>query len=196
MNKRIIIYCLLANLFLSCSIQKEPATELQTQYSANWQTALQEKLPLLGHRNWIVITDMAYPLQAKEGITTLYASEPYTEVLGTVKKMLDNSSHVYAHTYQDKELSFLEEDICPGIANLKEEMKKVLSPTEIMHIEHDNLIGRLDSISNLFEVVIIKTGLTKPYTSTFFELDCKYWDNRRQSILNGRIADAKNVPQH
>lgn len=196
MNKRIIIYCLLANLFLSCSIQKEPATELQTQHSANWQTALQEKLPLLGHRNWIVITDMAYPLQAKEGITTLYASEPYTEVLGTVKKMLDNSSHVYAHTYQDKELSFLEEDICPGIANLKEEMRKVLSPSEIMHIEHDNLIGRLDSISNLFEVVIIKTGLTKPYTSTFFELDCKYWDNRRQSILSGRIADAKNVPQH
>lgn len=196
MNKRIIIYCLLANLFLSCSIQKEPATELQTQQTVNWQTALQEKLPLLGHRNWIVITDMAYPLQAKEGITTLYASEPYTEVLGTVKKMLDNSSHVYAHTYQDKELSFLEEDICQGIANLKEEMKKVLSPTEIMHIEHDNLIGRLDSISNLFEVVIIKTGLTKPYTSTFFELDCKYWDNRRQSILNGQIADAKNVPQH
>lgn len=196
MNKRIIIYCLLGNLFLSCSIQKEPATELQTQHSANWQTALQEKLPLLGHRNWIVITDMAYPLQAKEGITTLYASESYTEVLGTVKKMLDNSSHVYAHTYQDKELSFLEEDICPGIANLKEEMKKVLSPSEIMHIEHDNLIGRLDSISNLFEVVIIKTGLTKPYTSTFFELDCKYWDNRRQSILSGRIADAKNVPQH
>ena len=134
--------------------------------------------------------------KAKEGITTLYANEPYTEVLGTVKKMLDNSSHVYAHTYQDKELSFLEEDICPGIANLKEEMKKVLSPSEIMHIEHDNLIDRLDSISNLFEVVIIKTGLTKPYTSTFFELDCKYWDNRRQSILNGRIADAKNVPQH
>ena len=196
MNKRIIIYCLLANLLLSCSIQKEPATELQTQQSANWQTALQEKLPLLGHRNWIVITDMAYPLQAKEGITTLYASEPYTEVLGTVKKMLDTSAHVYAHTYQDKELSFLEEDICPGIANLKEEMKKVLSPTEIMHIEHDNLIGRLDSISNLFEVVIIKTGLTKPYTSTFFELDCKYWDNHKQSILNGRIADAKNVLQH
>lgn len=196
MNKRIIIYCLLANLLLSCSIQKEPATELQTQQSANWQTALQEKLPLLGHRNWIVITDMAYPLQAKEGITTLYASESYTEVLGTVKKMLDTSAHVYAHTYQDKELSFLEEDICPGIANLKEEMKKVLSPTEIMHIEHDNLIGRLDSISNLFEVVIIKTGLTKPYTSTFFELDCKYWDNHKQSILNGRIADAKNVLQH
>lgn len=85
----------------------------------------------------------------------------------------------------------LKEDFCPGIAGLKAEMKQVLSSSEIINIEHDQLIARLDSISNLFEVVIIKTGLTKPYTSTFFELDCKYWDNSKQSILNGRIADAK-----
>lgn len=31
--------------------------------NSDWQSKLQEKLPLLGHRNWIVITDMAYPLQ-------------------------------------------------------------------------------------------------------------------------------------
>ncbi|WP_289004362.1 RbsD/FucU domain-containing protein [uncultured Parabacteroides sp.] len=191
MNKLIVLYCLFTNLFLSSCLQKDPVVTGQASRPDNWQTVLQEKLPLLGHRNWIVITDMAYPLQAKEGITTLYASEPYTEVLGTVKNMLDNSMHVYAHTYQDKELSFLEEDFCPGIAGLKAEMKQVLSSSEIINIEHDQLIARLDSISNLFEVVIIKTGLTKPYTSTFFELDCKYWDNSKQSILNGRIADAK-----
>ena len=186
MNKPIAVLFLLFLFLVSACQSKENRIS-----NKNWQTVLQEKLPLLGHRNWIVITDMAYPLQAKEGITTLYASEPYTEVLGTVKNMLDNSMHVYAHTYQDKELSFLEEDFCPGIAGLKAEMKQVLSSSEIINIEHDQLIARLDSISNLFEVVIIKTGLTKPYTSTFFELDCKYWDNSKQFILNGRIADAK-----
>lgn len=49
--------------------------------------------------------------------------------------------HVYAHTYQDKELSFLEEDFCPGIAGLKAEMKQVLSSSEIINIEHDQLIA-------------------------------------------------------
>lgn len=195
MNKLIVLYCLFANLFLSSCLQKDPVVTEQTSGSDNWQTVLQEKLPLLGHRNWIVITDMAYPLQAKEGITTLYASEPYTEVLNTVKNMLDNSSHVYAHIYQDKELSFLEEDFCPGINNLKTEMGNVLSATEIISIRHDDLIARLDSISNLFEIVIIKTALTKPYTSTFFELDCKYWDNNKQTTLNERMTIIDKIHQ-
>lgn len=169
------------------SKKKQPTTTPNNK--TNWQTVLQDKLPLLGHRNWIVITDMAYPLQTREGITTLYANEPYTEVLGTVKKMVDNSLHVYAHIYQDEELSFLEEGFCPGINDLKTEMGNVLPATEITSIRHDDLIARLDSISNLFEVVIIKTKLTKPYTSTFFELDCKYWDSNKQTILNERIAN-------
>ena len=176
-------------MFLSGGCIQKEATNHHSQHKTNWQTVLQDKLPLLGHRNWIVITDMAYPLQTREGITTLYANEPYTEVLGTVKKMVDNSLHVYAHIYQDEELSFLEEGFCPGINDLKTEMGNVLPATEITSIRHDDLIARLDSISNLFEVVIIKTKLTKPYTSTFFELDCKYWDSNKQTILNERIAN-------
>ena len=65
MNKLIVLYCLFANLFLSSCLQKDPVVTGQASRPDNWQTVLQEKLPLLGHRNWIVITDMAYPLQAK-----------------------------------------------------------------------------------------------------------------------------------
>lgn len=190
MNKSVVISCLLACLFLTTFFTEVSGQEQPARSSANWQVILQDKLPLLGHRNWIVITDMAYPLQAREGITTLYAGESYIEVVSTVKKMIDNSSHVYAHIYQDKELSFLEDGFCPGINRLKEEMKEVLPSSEIMSIAHEDLIARLDSISNLFEVVIIKTGLTMPYTSTFFELDCKYWDSSKQSELNKRIESA------
>lgn len=183
MNKLFCIPILLLVFFFSACCQKKEGNTV-----TGWQTVLQEKLPLLGHRNWIVITDMAYPLQTREGITTLYANEPYTKVLSTVKKMVDSSSHVYAHIYQDKELSFLEESLCPGINNLKTEMGNVLPSSEIISIRHDNLITHLDSISNLFEIVIIKTELTKPYTSTFFELDCKYWDSNKQTALNEKIA--------
>ena len=151
MGKSNIIYYLLACLFLSGGCIPKEATNHHSQHKTNWQTVLQDKLPLLGHRNWIVITDMAYPLQTREGITTLYANEPYTEVLGTVKKMVDNSLHVYAHIYQDEELSFLEEGFCPGINDLKTEMGNVLPATEITSIRHDDLIARLDSISNLLD---------------------------------------------
>lgn len=182
MNK-FYIYLLFAGLFLFGSCIQKDTVRNQT----DWQSVLKEKLPLLGHRNWIVVTDMAYPLQAKKGITTLYARESYVDVLSVVKKMLDHSPHVYAHIHQDKELSYLDEHFCLGINQLKTKIEEVILSSEIKSMEHDQLIARLDSISDLYEVIVIKTGLTKPYTSTFFELDCKYWDTNKQAELNEKI---------
>ena len=70
-------------------------------------------------------------------------------------------------------------------------MQKALAGTTITAVDHEQLIARLDNVSSLFEVVIIKTPLTKPYTSTFFELDCKYWDSQKQDLLNAKIAEAQ-----
>jgi hypothetical protein len=38
---------------------------------AEWQTKLAQILPLMGHRNWIMIVDSAYPLQSSAGVETL-----------------------------------------------------------------------------------------------------------------------------
>jgi len=38
-------------------------------------------------------------------------------------------------------------------------------------------------VSSLCRVVIIKTPLTLPYTSTFFNLDCGYWDADREAKI-------------
>lgn len=193
MKTSLPLTCIFAQMLLNSCNPQQPACAEGTDATAtcSWQTILQDKLPLLGHRNWIVITDMAYPLQAKDGITTLYAEQPYGEVLGAVKQIIDGSHHVYAHVYQDKELSYLTEDICPGIDSLKADMQKALAGATITAVDHEQLIARLDNVSNLFEVVIIKTPLTKPYTSTFFELDCKYWDSQKQELLNAKIAEAQ-----
>jgi hypothetical protein len=39
---------------------------------AGWKKDLSEQLPLLGHRNWVVVADSAYPLQTAPGIETIY----------------------------------------------------------------------------------------------------------------------------
>ena len=64
---------------------------------ADWKESLQEKLPLLGHRNWIVVTDMAYPLQADPGIITLYAPDTFGNVAAFVMDRIRRSEHVFAH---------------------------------------------------------------------------------------------------
>lgn len=149
----------------------------------NWKQELKDRLPLLGHRNWIVITDMAYPLQTQPGITTLYAPEEYEKVLAEVNGMIDAAPHVFAHIYQDSERMAMSEYLCPGWDRHVEAVRRVLAGCEVKYLPHEELIERLDAVSKLFQVVIIKTDLTKPYTSTFFELDCKYWDAERERII-------------
>ena len=172
---------LLLSLLTSChNPQTLPNTE-------SWELQLFEKMPYLGHRNWIVITDMAYPWQSGNGITTLYANEPYPHVLASVKKMIDNSPHVFAHVYRDKELSFLTDEDVEGISSLRTEMDRICGD-EVQSVPHEELIARLDEAGRLYNVVIIKTPLTMPYTTTFFQLDCAYWNGDQQKKLDQKMA--------
>lgn len=87
----IVTACLSACLLLPACAPEKSGTDVPFREPAAWQEVLREKLPLLGHRNWIVVTDMAYPLQSRPGITTLYAAEPYPEVLKEVKERLEKA---------------------------------------------------------------------------------------------------------
>ncbi|MDR2764895.1 MAG: hypothetical protein LBB90_07680 [Tannerella sp.] len=58
-------------------------------------------------------------------------------------------------------------------------------------VPHEELINRLDEVSRKFNVVILKSNLTVPYTSTFFELDCNYWDSVKEQALQDAIANDK-----
>lgn len=167
-------------LLAACS----PVPRQQEQGAeADWKEVLTEQMPLLGHRNWIVVTDMAYPLQTNPGITTLLASEPYDEVIRTVDSLIKNAPHVFAHIYQDREQQALSEELAPGWDDYKARMNEVLDLGDVQFVPHEELIKRLDSVSNLCKVVIMKTTLTIPYTSTFFELDCNYWDAERETLI-------------
>ena len=181
-------YKLLALLFLlACCGPAPRETQEQGAGGSGWEEVLAEQMPLLGHRNWIVVTDMAYPLQTNPGITTLFADAPYADVIARVKSMIDEAPHVFAHIYQDSEQGRLCEDLVPGWDDYRASVSKVLGKDEVKSVPHEELIRRLDEVSSLCRVIVIKTPLTLPYTSTFFELDCGYWDSVREEAI--RRAD-------
>ena len=148
-----------------------------------------QELPLLGHRNWIVVTDMAYPLQTNPGVVTYYTDWSYPEVIRWVQQKIDAMPHVYAHVFRDEEYRFLEDGICPGIDGLKKEVAEVLPEERITFCPHDELLNRMDSVSQQYRVIVIKTPLLKPYTSVFWELDCKYWDQEKQRLLKMNLNE-------
>jgi hypothetical protein len=50
-------------------------------------------------------------------------------------------------------------------------------------MQHEDIIAKLDQTGSLFEILVVKSSLTIPSTSVFFELDCGYWDEAAEQRL-------------
>ena len=90
----------------------------------NWKEKLQKELPLLGHRNWIVVADSAYPLQTAPGIETIYVDADQLEVVKGVIAELAKTKHVKPTIYTDAEMKFVAEVNAPGIGAYREALER------------------------------------------------------------------------
>jgi D-ribose pyranose/furanose isomerase RbsD len=167
-------------------LNKIPHYAMNNTVKISWKEELSEIVPLLGHRNWIVVTDMAYPLQTQPGIKTFHTGEACIDVLEYVFNNIEQEPHIKANIYQDMELQFVENADTNGIDRLREQMRQLMGE-KVTHIPHEMLISRLDEAARMFNVVVLKTTLTIPYTSTFFELDCNYWNAEKEERLQKKI---------
>jgi hypothetical protein len=149
----------------------------------DWRTTLERELPLLGHRNWIVIVDSAYPLQVAPGVETIETDSSQSEVMRTVFNDLSHSKHVAPFVYMDAELPFIPEQSAPGVAEYRNQLPTMLGSLPVHSLPHEELIKMLAETGNNFHVLILKTTLTIPYTSVFLRLDCKYWDDAQEKKL-------------
>jgi hypothetical protein len=69
-------------------------TALPVYSQGVWEQKVKEELPLMGHRNWIVIVDSAYPLQSAAGVETIDTGQDQFVVLDFVLDAIKNSRHV------------------------------------------------------------------------------------------------------
>ncbi len=155
--------------------------------SSNWKQTLHSELPRMGHRNWIVIADSAYPWQTSGGITTTVTGADQIEVVKAVLAEIESSRHVRPIIYTDSELPFVPENRAPGIDAYRQELGKVLEGKNVQSIPHEQIIAKLDEGGKLFHVLLLKTNLAVPYTSVFINLDCGYWSAEAQKELTEAI---------
>ncbi|MDX9868537.1 MAG: hypothetical protein RBT78_11485 [Kiritimatiellia bacterium] len=153
----------------------------------NWTEEFDRLLPLLGHRNWILVTDQAYPYQSAPGITCLDTRAPLPEVLARVAASLRASAHVKPVFHTDLELRFLTEELAPGIDAFRAAIRALLPADGVRTLPHESVFAKLDAASKLFHVVVLKTDCVLPYSSVFIELDCAYWDADREKALRDRV---------
>jgi D-ribose pyranose/furanose isomerase RbsD len=154
----------------------------------DWKGQLKAFLPLFGHRNWIVVADSAYPVQSRAGIETIVSGTGQIEVARTVLGAIAASKHVRANIYLDQELQFVAEADAPGVSRFRTQLAELLKSAKTTTLPHEQIIAMLDQTAQTFRVLIIKTELTIPYTSIFFELDCGYWSAEAEQRLRQSMA--------
>lgn len=183
--------------FLKCSIP----LLLLTSFSAckqppapaapGWKEEFKAAMPLMGHRNWIVVADQAFPAQNTPGITYINTNENLAPVLEEVINAVKASGYIKPVFYQDKELAFITEDAAPGVATLSAKVLKLMEGAPVQSMLHDSVFTRLDAAATQFRVLVLKTNERIPYSSVLLQLDCAYWSAEKEAALRAKMAVAK-----
>ena len=63
-----------------------------------------------------------------------------------------------------------------GFTAYRRQLDELLVGSSRKQLPHEEIIARLDQSAQVFRILIVKTDMTIPYTSVFFELDCGYWN--------------------
>jgi hypothetical protein len=165
-----------------------PVVYASAQAAPDWKARVAEAMPLLGHRNWILIVDSAYPLQTSPGIETIETNANQLEVVRHVLRVIEGSVHVRPLVYMDAELPFVPEEDALGVSVYRTQIHDLLTNYPVELILHDKVIANVDEAGKTFHVLVLKTNLTIPYTSVFLRLDCKYWSADAEKRLRAKMG--------
>jgi hypothetical protein len=177
-------YLLLIVFVVTASI----SVAAQAANRPDWRTVVDDEIPLLGHRNWILIVDSAYPLQSSPGVETVETDAPQVEVLRHVLSSIDRSIQLRPDIFLDKELSFVPEEDVSGVSAYRRELQGVLSSFSAESVPHEQLIGRVDEAGKTMHVLVLKSRIAIPYSSVFIRLNCKYWGDDAEKRMRARMA--------
>ena len=154
----------------------------------SWQTHLKDELSLMGHRNWILIVDSAYPEQVGPGIETVETNADQLDVLRTALTTMKSSIHVRPVIFLDAELPFVPDQKAPGISAYRTQLTSVLQDYQVQSRLHQSLIDEVAKDAAQYHVLVLKTQLAVPYTSVFIHLDCKYWSTENERDLRAAMS--------
>ena len=183
----LIVVVLPSVLFFGCATPTESKKQEAMEKQSSWKSEVRDLLKVYGHRNWIVVADAAYPQQSNPAIRTIAIDASHLQAVEFVSGLIEKAKHVDANIYVDEELAFVPEKHARGIESYRNGLNKVLSGKSTQALMHEEIIRKLDESAKLFNILILKTDLSIPYTSVFFQLECGYWDSGAEKELREAI---------
>jgi hypothetical protein len=182
-----LIFSALATLVIIAGCSREKSTTTKPE-NPDWKQFLNSQLPLLGHRNWILIVDKAFPAQTAAGLITVETNDDLLSVLNYTLNKIDSSDHVKPVVYNDKELSYIQKSQIGDIDTYRGNLNGIIGKYEPQVLLHDSVFVMIDKASSLFKVIVLKTNEVIPYSSVFIKLDCRYWNLEQEKELRLLMA--------
>ncbi|MEX2514229.1 MAG: hypothetical protein WD398_15100 [Cyclobacteriaceae bacterium] len=167
------------------SIQKEG----DENQNINTKEVIHEKMKVMGHRNWILLVDSAFPEQNADGMETIVVEGGMLENLEWLLPMIKDAPHINPVIYKDLELDYLDEDMVAGIEGYKSDLNEILGDQIAVPLLHEEIFEMLDKEASLFSILMIKTDEVMPYTSLFMQLDCGYWNPDQEAELRKKMSE-------
>ena len=134
----ILLTACISCMTMSCIPEQKRIPEKKNSLlESDWKEVLETDLHLLGHRNWILVVDKAFPEQSSPGMKYIYVEQDLLPTLEHVLGALDKSTHVKPIIYQDKELSYIKEEQVNGIEAFRSSAAKTLDGRAVNTLLHD-----------------------------------------------------------
>jgi len=142
---------------------------------SGWQERLVQGLPILGHGNWIVIADPAYPLETSSGIDVVATGLNQTDLLTAVLHVLSGARHVRPVFFTDAELPYVAEEDANGIGSYRAQLTSILRGGEVTSLPQDQVEAKVETAALRYHVLVLKSTTLLPYTAVYIELESGYW---------------------
>ena len=74
-----------------------------------------------------------------------------------------------------------------GMGVARVQLDSLLEGRGTKELLHNDVIMKLDEAAQAFNVVLLKSDMTLPYTSVFLELQCGYWDGASEDRMRAKL---------
>lgn len=157
-----------------------------------WKDQLYKNLAIVGARNWIVIAESSFPAYTGAGIKTMVSDKTSDEVLLDVLDMLEEEAHVVPRIMISSELRSVTEDYAPGIKRYRNNINKMLPGRQHFELMSRTINSLIEDAAKQFNVLVIKTKTSLPYSNIYIELDSGYWNSESETALR-KSLEAKDA---
>lgn len=173
---------------LLCALCFLPLAGCVDQQAAKpWIGTLRNEMGYLGARNWIVISEAAFPIQSRRGLRVIQLDADIPDVLEGVEQVIEEKHHLKPRVYVTAELEKVPYEYAPGVNAHRKRLEQALQGRETVSLDNDMLMRLLGDSNKSYRVLVIKTRTALPYSSIFIELGSGYWDAESEAALRQNI---------